>query len=281
LILVALAGLLPAARGQQCSTTTGPVSTVRGQGLSEQVADILLQCQGFDSPTPAPLTAQIFLSAPVTTSARRGLPQLVFDGPGGSPLPGLPPISGVLTGAGGVEFSGIDLSQVPSAAGMRIANIRANMTFGSAPETVFGSVGVFQNTVPLPVSPSRLMLARAVPAMHFRVTQSASFEDCQVQNANIRNLAPGFRIQTSARVRFAETFPTAFRVGDRLTARLTNVPRETRVYVTDGGLTFGGPPVTLGFSLRGGTPPIAGAGPNGEPIAEVAVEGPARTANLV
>ncbi len=278
--LILFGGFIPETQAQQCTFTAITNLLVRAQGVSESVADMDLRCGGFSAPNPPLLDAQVFLSVPMTESIAFGRPQLIIDGPNGSPAPGIAAIPGVLTGAGGVEFRGINVSLVPAGGRMRITNMRGDMTFANVPGSVFGTVVFLQNGEPLVVSPNRREVARTAPAMEFRVPQSASFEDCQSQNADIRNRTAGFRLPTQARLQFREGFANAFRTGDQVTARIQNVPRQTRIYATTTELTGGNVNDRLGLALRGGAIPIGATGPNGEPIAEVTIDGPTRNANI-
>ncbi|HXA67454.1 MAG TPA: hypothetical protein VNV82_20015 [Bryobacteraceae bacterium] len=251
-----------------CIANAGTAPTLRAEGITELVGDLLLQCTG-GTPTPAgqivpPVKITLTLNTNFTS---RLLPSglsdalLLIDEPGatnqrvcttapcsqtatgnGSTPTNAPNVFlGRQTSVSAVEWDGIPID-APSTAGVRVVrltNVRANanqLGLNGPPGTtpITGFIQITGNPAITVVNPLQT-LATAEPGSSFSVLPG-SFQFCSGFNGNqlFSENTPGVPGPATAHLVGSELFPFAFKPPGTTTPQ--NVPGQ--VYNTESGFTI-------------------------------------------
>ena len=167
LLTLSLALLCAAARAQgpllTCLTSAVPL-TVRAEGVTERIGDIVFLCSGGAPNTTVTGNLTIFLNVAITNriSANNAVDaQLYYDNGAGLQLA---PVTGYLNGPA-VSFNGVNVPLSPTGTlTLRLENIRANATQAPSSGLITASLAVNSANI-LPLNQSTLTVAQTSPSL--------------------------------------------------------------------------------------------------------------------
>src|SRR4029077_19293669 len=223
----------------RCQVSTTPVS-VRAEGLTERLGDIVLQCSGTNPGTVFSGNFTLFLPVSITNRVDSG--NLTRDavlsvdlGSGFVPTA----IAGQVS-SNSISFNGISYTTPPSGnVGLRISNVRAAMNqlgyTSAVPAQVTGSL-----STSLAVDQSQVILAYSQAGM-FASMSEAGISCYGSPSPDTFDLPGLFAAGTAfSSTRVTEGFATAFEArsggtdtGTRFLVKYSGFPSTTRLYIPD------------------------------------------------
>lgn len=206
-----------------CIVRAGSVPTIRAEGLSEAIGDILLQCTGASPANAGQTNLKLFLNTSINnhfTSDGHSDALLLVD----EPAPDKQKLTvnvfrGHANGGNSLIWQGIPISP-PSTAGtriFRITNVRANAALlgpppnGSAPLFVTAFLAATIGSTPINVTNPQQVVGLVQPGLNFSVLQSGVFNDCRPQNQGVFPGTTATRAAPQFILRFQETFASSFK----------------------------------------------------------------------
>ncbi|MCZ2076144.1 MAG: hypothetical protein LC130_14225 [Bryobacterales bacterium] len=261
-----------------CSATTGAVTPIiRGEGITELVGDIVLQCTGGTpaaDPAAVPqVNIQIFLNTQITSRLldSNGTTEatLMIDDPAVGarqlgPIPGVVPAGGNnvylsrRVAENAIAFLGIPVD-APGTTGtriLRITNLRANASGIGVSTTFIQNQAIafisISGATTIPVNPAQLPVAFVSRGLDFSLSGSAlGFRQCVGVNKNLTSPNPDQNGTINAWLEFEEGFPTAFKVRGAMTGSAIVQDVIGTNYNTESGFTLGGLNASAGIANTG------------------------------
>ena len=236
----------------RCQVSTSPVS-VRAEGLTERLGDIVLQCSGSNPGTVFSGNFTLFLPVSITNRVDSG--NLTRDavlsvdlGSGFVPTA----IAGQVS-SNSISFNGISYTTPPSGnVGLRISNVRAAMNqlgyTSAVPAQVTGSL-----STSLAVDQSQVILAYSQAGM-FASMSEAGISCYGSPSPDTFDLPSLFAAGTAfSSTRVTEGFASAFEAksagtdtGTRFLVKYSGFPSTTRLFIPDAVAGSGRAPTHLG-----------------------------------
>lgn len=214
-------------------TVSGLTPTVRSEGVAELIGDIILRCSGATG-NPAATDIRIALNTSITNGLPPGATsplietdaRLLIDEPT-NPVLGQSLFWGERAGFNAIVFRNVPAPQPGAERTYRITDVRANAAILGPGASVHAFPQLGPNFPPGGGPPTSLFVSPAIPvgavrrSVNFSVPQGATFRDCQAGTSAFR-------------LRFEETFPSAFRRANREKA-----PSGTKLRAVMNNMPFG------------------------------------------
>ena len=226
--------------GLQCTFNASTPPTVRSEGITELVGDLLLQCTG-QRQTPGLVNVQLFLNTPIANLTSRPLGSspltdalLLIDDP--SPAQqklGQNVIQGRKTGEFALQWDGIPID-APGTTGVRVirmTNVRANaaqlgLSSTLIPTQIVGFVQITGSPFIVINNPQQT-LAYLRQGLAASVTKPGTFNDCKPQNQGVFPGTSATRADPQFRLAFRENFPSSFKKRSPPSACAGQIPVPT------------------------------------------------------
>jgi len=261
-----------------CSATTGAVTPIiRGEGITELVGDIVLQCTGgIPAATPAAVpqvNIQIFLNTQITSrildSNSTTEATLLIDDPAVGartlgPIPGVVPAGANnvylarRVAENAVAFLGVPVD-APGTTGtriLRITNLRVNASgigvstsFIQNQAIAFISISGAQT---IPVNPAQLPVAFVSRGLDFSLAAHArNLRACVATNRDLTSPDPDESGSINAVLEYEEGFPTAFKTRGAMTGGAIVQNMIGTNYNTESGFTLDALNASAGIANTG------------------------------
>jgi hypothetical protein len=271
-VLVGITADTAAAQAFQCTANAGVPARVRGEGRTELVGDLILNCQGV---VPSALTAniQIFLSTNITsriTNTTTGATEALLTLGDPSPLAAAPVtqvlgsnvFQGVKAGDNSLLWTNIPIIAPPGTTQIiRITNVRANASQAFSqgqtfiPQQITMFVTVTSSTA-IPINNPTQVVGAVLKGLDFALRNckddgggSSTYSQCSSSNSDLYGDATNTGAALQGLLKFTEGFDAAFKI--RITPGQNGAPLGTFNANSESGYVNG--------SALVGVAPVTGA----------------------